>query len=343
MSAPTDAPHIPLSILDLVPLSEGMTMRGAIGASMEGARAADRLGYERYWFAEHHNTRSLASSSTALLIDRAASMTERIRVGSGGIMLPNHSALQVAEDFGTLIQFHGDRIDLGLGRAPGTDQITAQFLARTSADPSAFLQAVGQMRLWSGSDQPEGLSVAADVAAGTEIPMWILGSTTNGAELAAQLGMPFAVASHFAPFQYLQAVDRYRRAFDPAAETAQIEAPRTMVGVNLVIADTDAEAEHQFSTLVQMFAGVVTGQRRAIQPPRTDAELERILPPAVRAQCEQTLSVRAVGSPSAVVEQLERIVRATHADELILTAYYHDPADRIHGLELLADAWGTLR
>lgn len=343
MSSPTDDPHVPLSILDLVPVSEGMTMREAIVASMGGAQAADRLGYERYWFAEHHNTRSLASSSTALLIDRAASMTERIRVGSGGIMLPNHSALQVAEDFGTLIQFHGDRIDLGLGRAPGTDQITAQFLARTSADPSAFMQAVGQMRLWSGTDQPEGLSVAADVAAGTEIPLWVLGSTTSGATLAAQLGLPFAVASHFAPFQYLQAIDRYRRSFDATADTAQIDQPRTMVAVNVVIADTDAEAERQFSTLLQMFAGVVTGVRQPIQPPRSEAELAEILSPAVRAQSEQTLSIRAVGSPPTVVEQLEQIVRATHADELILTAYHHDPADRLHALELLADAWGTLR
>lgn len=335
------APHVPLSILDLVPLSEGMTMREAIAASMDTARAADRLGYERYWFAEHHNTRNLASSATALLIDRAASITERIRVGSGGIMLPNHAPLRVAEDFGTLIQFHGDRIDLGLGRAPGTDPVTAQFLARTSAEPAAFLQAVEQMRLWSSEAPPQGLRVGADVAEGTEIPMWILGSTTNGADLAAQLGMPFAVASHFAPFQYLQALDRYRRTFRADADTAQIAQPRTMVGVNLVIAETDEEAQRQFSTLLQMFASVVTGARQPLQRPRTDAELEQILDPAVRAKADQSLSIRAVGSPETVVGQLERIVTATHADELILTAYTFDPADRVRGLELLADAWGT--
>lgn len=332
-----NAPHVPLSLLDLVPISEGMTTREAIAASMEGARAADRLGYERLWYAEHHNTNSLASSATALLIDRAASLTERIRVGSGGIMLPNHSPLSVIEQFGTLVQFHGDRIDLGLGRAPGTDQLTAQLLARTSAEPSAFLAAVEQMRDWSREETSGGLPISADVARGTEVPMWILGSTANGARLAAQLGMPFSVASHFAPFQYLHALEVYRENFDADAPSAQITAPRTMVGVNLVIAETDEEAQRQFTTLQQMFLGVVTGQRQKIQPPRP---IEEIADPHLLSQVDQTLSIKAVGSPTTVVRQLEEIVAATKADELILTAYYHDPADRLAGLELLAEAWG---
>ena len=332
-----NAPHVPLSLLDLVPISEGMSTREAITASMDGARAADRLGFERLWFAEHHNTDSLASSATSLLIDRAASLTERIRVGSGGIMLPNHSPLAVIEQFGTLVQFHGDRIDLGLGRAPGTDQLTAQLLARTSAEPSAFIAAVEQMRTWSQTDPGQGLPISAAVARGTEVPMWILGSTANGARLAAQLGMPFSVASHFAPFQYLHALDTYRTHFDPDAPFAQIEAPRTMVGVNLVIADTDEEAQRQLTTLQQMFLGVVTGQRQKIQPPR---DMSEVAPDHLLQQVDQTLSIRAVGSPSTVVAQLEEIVAATKADELILTAYYFDPADRIHGLELLAEAWG---
>lgn len=332
-----NAPHVPLSLLDLVPISEGMTPRDAINASMDAARVADRLGYERLWFAEHHNTDSLASSATSLLIDRAASLTERIRVGSGGIMLPNHSPLAVIEQFGTLVQFHGDRIDLGLGRAPGTDQLTAQLLARTSAEPAAFIAAVEQMRAWSQTDPGPGMPISAGVARGTEVPMWILGSTANGARLAAELGMPFSVASHFAPFQYLHALDTYRAHFDPDATAAQIETPRTMVGVNLVIADTDAEAQHQLTTLQQMFLGVVTGQRQKIQPPRDMAE---VAPDHLLQQVDQTLSIRAVGSPSTVVRQLEEIVAATKADELILTAYYFDPADRIHGLELLAEAWG---
>ncbi|MGO1389251.1 MULTISPECIES: LLM class flavin-dependent oxidoreductase [Brachybacterium] len=333
-----NAPHVPLSILDLVSISEGMSTREAIAASMEGAQVADRLGYERYWFAEHHNTNSLASSATSLLIDRAASMTERIRVGSGGVMLPNHSPLAVIEQFGTLVQFHGDRIDLGLGRAPGTDQLTAQLLARTSAEPQAFIAAVEQMRDWS-REEPLGdsLPITADVARGTEVPMWILGSTANGARLAAQLGMPFSVASHFAPFQYLKALETYRENFNPRAEAAQLETPRTMVGVNLVVAETDEEAQRHFSTLQQMFLGVVTGQRKKIQPP---TPIEEVAAPHLVQQVDQTLSIRAVGSPATVVRQLEEIVATTQADELILTAYYYDPADRLKGLELLAEAWG---
>ena len=333
-----NAPHVPLSILDLVSISEGMSTREAIAASMEGAQVADRLGYERYWFAEHHNTNSLASSATSLLIDRAASMTERIRVGSGGVMLPNHSPLAVIEQFGTLVQFHGDRIDLGLGRAPGTDQLTAQLLARTSAEPQAFIAAVEQMRDWS-REEPLGdsLPITADVARGTEVPMWILGSTANGARLAAQLGMPFSVASHFAPVQYLKALETYRENFNPRAEAAQLETPRTMVGVNLVVAETDEEAQRHFSTLQQMFLGVVTGQRKKIQPP---TPIEEVAAPHLVQQVDQTLSIRAVGSPTTVVRQLEEIVATTQADELILTAYYYDPADRLKGLELLAEAWG---
>ncbi|GAA1490084.1 LLM class flavin-dependent oxidoreductase [Brachybacterium sacelli] len=331
------APHVPLSILDLVSISEGMSTSEAITASMEGAQVADRLGYERYWFAEHHNTNSLASSATSLLIDRAASMTERIRVGSGGIMLPNHSPLAVIEQFGTLVQFHGDRIDLGLGRAPGTDQLTAQLLARTSAEPQAFVAAVEQMRDWSREESAGSLPITAEVARGTEVPMWILGSTANGARLAAQLGLPFSVASHFAPFQYLQALDVYRANFDPSAASAQIAEPRTMVGVNLVVAETDEEAQRHFSTLQQMFLGVVTGQRQKIQPP---TPIEDVAPDHLLQQVDQTLSIKAVGSPTTVVRQLEEIVAATGADELILTAYYYDPADRLKGLELLAEAWG---
>lgn len=332
-----NAPHVPLSILDLVPISEGMTTRAAISASMEGAQAADRLGYERYWFAEHHNTNSLASSATSLLIDRAASLTERIRVGSGGIMLPNHAPLAVIEQFGTLAQFHGDRIDLGLGRAPGTDQLTAQLLARTSAEPSAFIAAVEQMRDWSREESSGGLPITAEVARGTEVPMWILGSTANGARLAAQLGMPFSVASHFAPFQYLHALHTYRDNFNPDAASAQIEAPRTMVGVNVMVSETDEEAQHQFTTMQQMFLGVITGQRQKIQPPRP---IEEVAPEQLLAQIDQTLSIRAVGSPSSVVRQLEEIVAATDADELIITSYFFDPADRLRSLELLAEAWG---
>jgi luciferase family oxidoreductase group 1 len=316
-----------------------MSTADALAASLHTARLADRLGYARYWYAEHHNTESLASNATSILIGRAAERTERIRVGSGGIMLPNHSPLSVIEQFGTLAQMFDGRIDLGLGRAPGTDPITAQLLARTSAEPSAFLAAIEQMRDWSRPplEQPSGLRIAAPVAEGTEVPMWILGSTANGARLAAQLGMPFSVASHFAPFQYLHALETYRAHFDPDAASAQIERPHTMVGVNLVVAETDEEAQRQFTTLQQMFLGVVTGQRQKIQPPR---DITEVAPEHLLQKVDQTLSIKAVGSPATVVSQLEEIVAATQADELILTAYHYDPADRLRSLELLAEAWG---
>ncbi|MBK0332538.1 LLM class flavin-dependent oxidoreductase [Brachybacterium sp. MASK1Z-5] len=336
-SSASRTPHVPLSILDLVPISEGMDAREAIGHAMSSAQLADRLGFTRYWFAEHHNTISLASNATSLLIGQAAQLTERIRVGSGGVMLPNHSPLSVIEQFGTLVQMHGDRIDLGLGRAPGTDPLTAQLLARTSAEPEAFIAAVEQMRDWSRSEQPTGLRIAAPVAEGTEVAMWILGSTSNGAQLAGRLGMPFSVASHFSPFGVEQALDAYRRTFDADAESAQTDAAHTMVGVNVLVAPTDEEAQHLFTSAQQGFLGILRGERTKVKPPR---DLEGLADPALLAKVDQTLSVRAVGSPRTVVAQLESIVRATGADELIVTGQIFDPAHRDRSHELLAQAWG---
>lgn len=335
--APQSAARPPLSVLDLVPVSEGQGVGEAIADSMRGARAADRLGYHRYWYAEHHNTISVASSATALLIGQAAQLTERIRVGSGGIMLPNHAPLAVIEQFGTLVHQYGDRIDLGLGRAPGTDPITAQMLSRTSAEPEAFMRSVAAMRTWSGPGSADGVRVEAPVATGTEVPMWVLGSTANGARLAAQLGLPFAVASHFAPFQYEQAIRVYRDAFDPSASTAQISAPRVMVAANAVVCESDEEAQRQFQTLREMFVGIVTGQRQKLQPPR---DLTGAIPAELLASADRTLSVSAVGSAQTAAAQLERIARATDADELILTFYAHDPEVRLRGMELLASEWG---
>lgn len=329
--------RVPLSILDLVSVSEGMSQADAIRASMETVQLADKLGYSRYWFAEHHNTPAVASSATSLLIGQAAQLTSRIRVGSGGIMLPNHAPLVVAEQFGTLIQMHGDRIDLGLGRAPGTDPMTAQMLARTSAEPEAFMQAIEMMQLWSRRDMPAGLRVEAPVAAGTNIPMWVLGSTVNGAMLAAKLGLPFAVASHFAPFQYRQAIDVYRREFDAQAETAQISEPRVMVAANVVVSPTDEQAQFQFQSLREMFTSIIMGQRKYLQAPR---DLTADFSPAILDNVDRTLSISAVGSPETAVTQLEEIVAASGADELILTSYHFDPRDRMEALTLLAEAWG---
>ena len=264
---------------------------------MRAVELADEQGYKRYWFAEHHNTLNLASNATSLLIDRAASRTKRIRVGSGGIMLPNHAPLQVIEQFGTLTQFHGPRIDLGLGRAPGTDPLTAQLLGRTSAEPEDFARAVADMQAWASDDTLSRYRIGAYVAQGTNVPMWVLGSSLAGAGIAAQLGLPFAVASHFAPFQYREAIALYRREFNADAPTAQIEKPRVMVGVNVYVAEPDVEAERQFSTLQQAFAALGSGKRQLIQPP---AEVSTLLPAPVLDRVNGALSVRAVGSPGRV-------------------------------------------
>lgn len=325
-----------LSVLDLVPVADGSTMREAIDISMQAAQQADDQGYERYWFAEHHNTQNLASNATALLISRAAERTERIRVGSGGIMLPNHAPLAVAEQFGTLIQFHGDRIDLGLGRAPGTDPMTAQLLARTSAQPEAFMSGIADIQAWSGPRTTANSRIGAYVAEGTHIPMWVLGSSMNGAAMAAQLGLPFSVASHFAPFQFQQALDLYRREFDPTAPTAQIEQPRTMVGVNVVVCDTDDEAQFQFSVLQQMFAGIIKGARGPLPRP---ARIGDVLEPHILDSVNQSLSISAVGSPSTVVAKLEELAAATGADEFITVSYFHDPQKRFDSQRMLAEAW----
>lgn len=329
-------PRPSLSILDLVGVSEGQSMAEAIEVSMTAAEMADEQGYSRLWYAEHHNTRALASNATTLLMDRAASRTSRIRIGSGGIMLPNHSPLQVIEQFGTLVQFHGDRIDLGLGRAPGTDPLTSQLLWRGSADPENFERSVADMQAWASQNTTARHQVGAYIAEGTEVPMWVLGSSEAGAKIAAHLGLPFAVASHFAPYFYEQAINRYRHTFNASAPTAQSDTPRTMVGVNVVVAPTDAEAQRQYSTLEQLFASISMGKRSLVQPP---VDTESVFTPRVLDHVRSTLQVRAVGSPRTVVEQLESLAQKTKADEFIVTGYFFDPEDRFTSQRLLAEAW----
>ncbi|MCV7279483.1 LLM class flavin-dependent oxidoreductase [Mycolicibacterium flavescens] len=325
---------VPLSILDLVPISEGSTARDAIAASMSSARLADQLGYQRLWFAEHHNTPNLAASSTALLISQAASVTERIRLGSGGVMLPNHAPLMVAEQYGTLVNMHGPRIDLGLGRAPGTDMRTAQALSRSSAEPQAFAQNIYDLQGWFGeSGTAHSMPIMSAVSAGTDVPIWVLGSTVNGAAIAGQLGLPFSVASHFAPEQLDDAIRTYREAFSTEMPTAQIDRPYVMAGINVMVADTDDEAQRQFTVVEQMFLDVQRNQRRKIQPPVDPATL----PPGAGAN--PMLSIKAVGGPETAKAQLERFVERTGADELITVTYAYDPAVRDRSLELLAKIW----
>ncbi len=322
---------VPLSILDLVSISEGSTAAEAIADSMSAARLADELGYHRIWYAEHHNTESIASSATALIIAQAANVTRRIRLGSGGVMLPNHAPLMVAEQYGTLANVHGDRIDLGLGRAPGTDMMTAQALSRSSAEPQAFASNIYDLQGWFG---PEGRAhstpIASVVSAGTNVPIWVLGSTVNGASIAGQLGLPFSVASHFAPDQLDQALQVYRESFTPDAPTAQIEAPRVMVGVNVMVAETDEEARRQYTTVRQMFAAMGRGERGKLAPP-VDPDTPGLDSPMLR--------ISAVGAPETATGQLRALVERTGADELITVTYSHDPTVRERSLRLLADAW----
>ena len=323
---------VPLSILDLVSISEGSTARDAIDASMHSARLADELGYHRLWFAEHHNTPNLAASSTALLISQAAQNTTNIRLGSGGVMLPNHAPLMVAEQYGTLANMYGDRIDLGLGRAPGTDMMTAQALSRSSAEPQTFAQNIYDLQGWfSENGTSYSAPIVSAVSAGMNVPIWVLGSTVNGASIAGQLGLPFSVASHFAPDQLDQAIQVYRDSFSPAAPTAQLEKPYVMAGINVLVADTTAEAEREYTVIEQMFQDIQTGQRRLLQPPVDPVQLGSAGNPM--------LSIKAVGAPQTVRTQLEEFVARTGADELITVTYTYDPAVGDHSLKLLADVW----
>lgn len=324
--------RVPLSILDLVGISEGSTAREAIADSMKLAKLADDLGYTRLWFAEHHNTVNLASSATSILIGKAASETERIRVGSGGVMLPNHAPLMVAEQYGTLAQMYPDRIDLGLGRAPGTDMMTARALSRSSAEPQEFAQNIYEMQGWF-SDRGTGQTVpiASAASAGTNVPIWVLGSTVNGASIAGQLGLPFSIASHFAPDQVDAAISVYRESFKPDAPTAQIEEPYVLAAINVLVADTDEEAEREFTTILQMFADVVTGQKRKLQPPIDPAQALELENPMLR--------IKAVGSPETVVRRLEEFAASTGADEIMTTTYSYDPEVRERSLQLLAENW----
>lgn len=329
--------HVPINILDLVSVSDGGTIRDAIDASMRAAELADELNYSRVWYAEHHNTAYLGASATSLLISQAASRTSHIRVGSGGIMLPNHSPLQVAEDFGTLAQIYPGRIDLGLGRAPGTDQMTAKLLSRSGADPQNFANSIYDLTGWFSDDgEAHSAPVTAGVATGTHVPLWVLGSSVNGASIAGQLGLPFSVASHFAPAEVDQVLDVYRSSFNASAPTAQVEEPYVMAGINVVVAPTDEEANTLWTTAQRMMLDVRTGNRRPLQRPVDPAEMGT---DDERRFVESMLHVKAVGSPDTARAAIEAFVDRTDADELIATTYAHDPANRLRSMRLLADVW----
>jgi luciferase family oxidoreductase group 1 len=325
-------------VLDLVPVSSGHTAAEALQASRVLAQTVDGLGYHRFWLAEHHNTETFASSATAVLIEYIASATARIRVGSGGIMLPNHTPLAVAEQFGTLAMLHPGRIDLGLGRAPGTDPRTAAALRRGNAGPETFIDDIMTLAGYLAPPAPGRSAVRALPGEGTRVPMWILGSSTSGAALAAQLGLPFALASHFAPFQLHEALAVYRSRFDPAGPLASVDRPTVMAGVNVVAADEQREAEELFTTIRQMFLRIATGGPAPLDPPLPD--LSQRLDARQAAAANAPLEVSFVGTPDVVREGLHQFVERTGVDELMVVTYTHDPVARRRSYELLAKAWG---
>ena len=326
----------PFSILDLCPIVEGSDAAQALRNTLDLARHAEGWGYHRYWVAEHHNMDGVASSATAVLVGHIAGGTQKIRVGSGGVMLPNHAPLVIAEQFGTLATLYPGRIDLGLGRAPGTDRLTAHALRRNLAGGAedSFPQDVMELRAYLSDGEPDQ-PVRAIPGIGTHVPVWLLGSSLYSAQLAAYLGLPFAFASHFAPDALLQALEVYRAGFRPSVDWP---APHVMVGVNVIAADTDEEAEGLFTSAQQRFLGMQRGRRGPLPKPIEPAELESMWTPQEKAGVQRMLAASAVGSPQTVRQRLEAILEQTAADELIVASAIHDHTARLRSYELLAGA-----
>ncbi len=324
-----------LSVLDLAPVPQGSTPGDALRNARDLAQHAERLGYRRYWLAEHHNMIGIASAATAVVIGFVAGGTSTIRVGSGGVMLPNHSPMVVAEQFGTLESLYPGRIDLGLGRAPGTDQRTLRALRRTPSSADEFPQDVLELQALLGPVQP-GQAVQAVPGAGTNVPLWILGSSTYGAQLAAMLGLPYAFASHFAPDALHQALATYRARFEPG----EIERPHAMVGVNVIAADTDAEARRLFTSTQQSFVNMFRGTRGKLLPPVDD--IEAYWSPAEKAQASGMLHCSIVGGPETVRRGLAQFLDETGADELMVASAIWDHAARKRSYEILAKAHAAL-
>jgi luciferase family oxidoreductase group 1 len=313
---------------------EGGTPADALRNTLELARHVDALGaYERYWLAEHHNLRGVASAATAVLIGQVAATTQRIRVGSGGIMLPNHAPLMIAEQFGTLEALFPGRIDLGLGRAPGTDGYTLRALRRDYATADTFPQDVEELLAYLEPAQP-GQRIVAVPGAGSQVPVWILGSSLFGAQLAAALGLPYAFASHFAPAALHQALHVYRERYRPSARNPQ---PHAMAGVNVICAPTDEEARLLATSLQQAVANLVRGRPGLLPPP--SAGFEATLGPDERAQMAAFLACSFIGSPATVRRGLVEFLARTQADEIIVASAMFDPAARLRSYELLAGLW----
>lgn len=328
---------IPFSVLDLSPIVKGATAADAFRNTLALAQHAERLGFKRFWLAEHHNNPGIASAATAVVIGHVAGGTQTIRVGSGGVMLPNHSPLVIAEQFGTLASLYPGRIDLGLGRAPGTDQLTARALRRDHQNNAdTFPQDVQELRYYFEDVEP-GQRIRAVPGAGLKVPLWILGSSLFGAQLAAALGLPFAFASHFAPDMLMQALELYRDRFEPSA---QLGKPYAMVAANVVAAETDEAARYQQTSIQQAMTNLLRGTPGPMPPPIDDIESYRS--PAEKAGAQRMLRYAVAGSPASVREGLREFIAQTQADELIVTTHIYDPEIARRSLEITAQVRDSL-
>jgi luciferase family oxidoreductase group 1 len=319
------------SVLDLSPIASGSTAAESLRNTLEYAQHAERLGYQRFWMAEHHNMSGIASAATSIVIGHVAGGTQTIRVGSGGIMLPNHSPLVIAEQFGTLASLYPDRIDLGLGRAPGTDQTTLRALRRDASSAERFPQDVQELQRYFADADPHA-SIRAVPGAGLNVPLWLLGSSTFSAQLAAMLGLPFAFAAHFAPSQLQNALTIYRSHFKPSQ---QLDQPYCIVAVNVFAATSDAEAQRQFTSHQQAFTNLVRGTPGQIPLPIDD--INDYWSPAERVHAESMLRYSAVGSPDTVADKLQNFITQTGVDELMVTGLFADHSARLESLALAAE------
>ena len=324
---------IPFSLLDLVPVVDGGSVSQALANAADMARHAEANGYNRYWVAEHHGMDGIASSATAVVIAHVGAATSTIRIGAGGIMLPNHAPLVIAEQFGTLASLYPDRIDLGVGRAPGSDQLTARALRRNlEGEIDSFPQDVMELIGYFAPSSPSQ-RIFAVPGVGTNVPVWILGSSTYGAQLAAAFGLPYAFASHFAPDQMGEAIDLYRQRFRPSAYLAK---PHLMLGLGAFAAETDEEARFLFTSQMQAFANLRRGRPGPL--PRPVEDIAQVLSPAELAMVEHSLACRVVGSPETVRRGLDAFIKRTGADEVMVTGAIHDHAARLRSFEIVAAA-----
>lgn len=326
--------NIPFSVLDLATVVQGKTAADTFKNSLELAQTAEKLGYNRYWFAEHHNMVSVASSATAVLIGYVAGGTSTIRVGSGGIMLPNHAPLVVAEQFGTLASLYPDRIDLGLGRAPGTDQVTAKAIRGENFHAAHYFpNDVKKLQQFFSAENASN-EVRAIPGEGLDVPIWILGSSTDSARLAAEMGLPYAFASHFAPAYFLNAIKIYRENFRPSEV---LKTPYVLACVNVVAADTDEDADFLSTSVLQFFMGVVTGKRNLLPPP-VDS-MDGIWNIYEEEAVKQMLTYSFIGGPQTIKKKMEAFLELSGVDEVMATSHIYDHQARLRSYELFADVF----